>query len=139
MKGISLNIWEGGGKGAQGVRFEPDIVVNQLKQIFPELVIDDVDVVTKRINWAKNEFNKKDRKTSDKFLDTIIKECKLKQPAISFKLIDKNEIAVLGVISTYSLRFFVDGSCFNVEAIPEDYVIRIKRYLDNFQCNIEEF
>jgi len=133
MNSIIINIKGIEDVGFQGLSFKPEIITQKLSEFFDDLEILEVDIYSKRIVWAREQFKVTDRRYSDKFLDNIISECKSYLPAKSFRIPIGNDEYLEGTVWSMSLNF----QSKNIE-IPEHLIVKIREFAKNFSVELIE-
>ncbi|MFQ3247198.1 MAG: hypothetical protein ACI9SP_003853 [Arenicella sp.] len=134
MNSITIDISSIENIGFQGLGFVPEIIIQKLADLFDNFEELGVDAYSKRILWATEQFEITDRNYSDKFLNTIISDCKACLPARSFKIPISGDDYLEGTVWTMSISF----KSMNVE-IPEYIVLKIKEFAENYSIKLNEF
>ncbi len=134
MNSITIDVNGVEGFGFQGLGFEPEAILKKLKASFDDLEELEVDAYSKRILWATEQFKVTDRNYSDKFLNTIISDCKHCLPAKSFRIPISGDNYLEGTVWAMSISF----KSRNID-IPEYLVFKIRSFATNYSIELKEF
>lgn len=134
MNSILINIKGVEDFGFQGLGFEPEAILEKLKTFFNDLEELEVDVYSKRILWATEQFEVTDRSYSDKFLNTIISDCKSCLPARSFRIPISGGNYLEGTVWAMSISF----KSRSID-IPEYIVSKIKSFAAIYSVELKEY
>ena len=82
MKTYSISALNENSKGDVGIRFAPDVVLKKIKENFSDVIIDDKDKVTKRIEGIKKLLSSSEIELQRKAYRAMIAEYELKRPDV---------------------------------------------------------